>query len=51
MKQATRVNVKTFAKELSARRAKKLRKIMPAPSKIYWKTRRTFQTSSNDSSS
>ena len=51
MEQATCEKVKTFATELSARRAKKLLKIMQAPSKSHRQTRSTFQTSNNNSSS
>ena len=50
MEQATRKKVKTLATELSAGRAKKLRKITQVPSKIHWQTRSTFQSSSNNSS-
>ena len=51
MEQAPREKVKTLATELSARRAKQLRKITQASSKIHRQTKSTFQTSSNNSSS
>ena len=50
MEQTTREKVKTLATELSGRRAKKLRKITQAPSKIHRQTKSTFHTSSNNSS-
>ena len=50
MEQTTREKAKTLATELSGRRAKKLRKITQAPSKIHRQTKSTFQTSSNNSS-